>query len=185
MKLIRLSKGFMAVAEISDTISQMPSIRQLIMSVVEDLSQERSVLLLTPDYTDTEFIWHEARNYLSRDRHFEITEIESPNGLSEFDSIPKFIAQYFWEDRSCHHTSDLLDLVQSRLFEPSSIGDIVYVRNVDSEEISSKWASFISEWAQLCQDLPNSIVFCLISPAKSLKPYPPKEEVKLVIHTWW
>ncbi len=175
----------MEVIRINDKIFQMPTVRHLVTSVTDDLAQERSVLLLTPDYIEPEFLWYEIHNQLiSRD--CQVTIIDSPNSRSKYDSTSKIVSSHLgWDDDGCYTAGDLLDATLSRVSDSISPVDVIHVKNTGSNRMDSEWISFMSEWAQICQDSPHSITFCFIVPAKNIMSYPTKQEVKFVIHHWW
>ena len=164
---------------------RLPSVRQFLERIVNDLAQGKSVLVILPDGVSQSDLFDFLRTEVgARDlsyREVELPEFESPADpvvmLGEILDVP-------WEGEHTPRTA-------ANLLATESLPDVVLLEGLeDVTHIGvSMWLQMLVRWAEACEMQRNQGVplasLCLVAPAARVLGCLPETRILLALHWWW
>lgn len=166
-------------------IAQVPGVQQLVESLVDDLAQRRSLLMLLPMGIDPVLIWPRLRRELWR-RDFSVREIflpDLPEGMGPMAALGSTL-EVDWGPADTPHTI-------TNLIKVSPTIDVIQLMGVDllSATKRQEWLLFLVQWAQASQSAVgrgrSQMAFCVLVPATTVLSYVPESNLYLGVRWCW
>ena len=171
----------------SSILYQFHSVQNFLSSLIEDLTDKRSLLVLLPDQLDpTEFVSALQAEFRRREFEFEKVSLARLSNSQSYAPITALsnALEIEWPSADTPHTI-------MNLMETGNLPDFVLLE--DAGQLSSQdcadWSSFLVRWAEHCQHRVNQrlpiTALCLVGPAAGMLSHVPENKVYLVVHWWW
>ena len=162
---------------------QVPSVQQFLNALLEDFSDRRSHLVLLPIGVEALDLWHAIEGYLfHKEVHVEEISLPSlPDNASPAGALGQTL-NIKWPRPTSPRSIENLMISEG-------LPDIIHLRGFDELSeftVRKTWLTFVSEWAQVSQNLshaPPSL--SLFTPGSALPAKVPESNVRLSVHYWW
>ena len=170
----------------SDTLFRLPSVRNFVSRLVDDLSNSRSLLILLPVGVDLVELRDAVRSELWR-RDFEVAEVSlaslpTPKERPLVASLGEALG-IGWTSDSPRTIPNLMDAVP--------LPDILLLEDLDQlcPEASETWTAFVEQWSHHCRRRidrgSSTVALCVMGRASTVLPHLPESSVHLGVHWWW
>ena len=170
----------------SAALFQLPSVKQFLTRLADDLASRRSVLAPLPEGINPRELLDALREELWG-RSFEVGVV-SLAGLSEERTLVNSLS----EDLGI--TWNPIDTPRSirNLMATGKLPDVILLEDLEQlpPQKCRDWIDFLSNWAQVCHGRPENIstsALCLVGPAPVIlsQRLDPEDNVYLAVHWWW
>lgn len=173
---------------LATSLIQMPTVRQLLDRILDDLRSGRSVLGLLPEGVDPNLLRLDLLNGLEHwDLHLH--EVFVPQLDAQIPAAA--LAQTLGIDWGPSTAPRTL----ANLLRRADLPEILFLDGFDelTEEDRGRWLRFMVQWAEVCQGRHSTDegggkilpALCLLAPAAKVPPPPPSTNVLLAVHVWW
>lgn len=178
--------------QLLDLLAKLPSVRQFVHTVVEDIDNRHSVLILLPASVLPEALWSLIDRELWQ-RGLSVDSIDLSLDDSELTpaEIVGSTCGVEWPDSSVRDAASLL--------RAEGLPDVIVLNGLETlaPYVCNIWLRFISRWAELTQGMPTeaqprSALCALLRPSWSelvqtqdASYVLPDTNVRLRIHWWW
>ena len=173
---------------LATSLIQMPTVRQLLEQILDDLRSGRSVLGLLPEGVDPSLLRSDLLDSLE---HWDLHSHEVFIPQLDTQMLAAALGQTLGIDWG---TSTAPRTVEN-LLRQADLPEILFLDGFDelAEEDRVKWLRFMVQWAEVCQGRHSTDedgtkilpVLCLLAEASKVPPPPPQTNVLLTVRVWW
>ena len=171
-------------SRLSASFLQIPTARQLIDLIQDDLREGRSVLGLLPEGIDPSFLRSALWDGLAH-WHLSIHEVPiSPGAQSPASALGQALG-VDWGNKTAPRTVE-------NLLKQAGLPEILFLDGFEelAEKDRVQWLRFMVQWAQVCQGRQSTDIsspaLCLLVRASNVPyPYIDSTNVFLTIRPWW
>ena len=173
---------------LATSLIQMPTVRQLLDRILDDLRSGRSVLGLLPEGVDPSLLRSDLLNGLE---HWDlrIHEVFVPQLDAQISAAA--LGQTLGIDWGVSTAPRTVE----NLLRRADLPEILFLDGFDelAEEDRVQWLRFVVQWAEVCQSRHSTDeegakilpALCLLAQASKVPPPPPATNVLLAVHVWW
>lgn len=173
---------------LATSLIQMPTVRQLLDRILDDLRSGRSVLGLLPEGVDPSLLRSNLLNGLEY-RDLRVHEVFAPQ--LDAQMLAAALAQTLGIDWGASTAPRTVE----NLLRQAGLPEVLFLDGFDelAEEDRRRWLQFMVQWAEVCQGRRSTDeegakmlpALCLLAPASKVPPPPPATNVLLAVHVWW
>lgn len=173
---------------LATSLIQMPTVRQLLERILDDLRSGRSVLGLLPEGVDPNLLRSNLLNGLER-WDLRIHEVFAPQ--LDTQRLAAALGQTLGIDWGASTAPRTVE----NLLRQAGLPEILFLDGFDelTEEDRKRWLEFMEQWAKVGQGRHSTDeegakmlpALCLLAQASKVPPPPPATNVLLAVHVWW
>lgn len=173
---------------LATSLIQMPTVRQLLGRMLDDLRSGRSVLGLLPEGVDPNLLRSDVLNGLEHwDLHLHEVFVPQLDAQMPAAALAHTLG-IDWGTSTAPRTL-------ANLLSQADLPEILLLDGFDelAEEDRRRWLRFMVQWAEVCQGRHSTDeeggkilpALCLLAQASKVPPPPPSTNVLLAVHVWW
>jgi len=164
-----------------DHVAELPSVRDLLATVIRDVQSSRSVIVLLPPVTSCAFVIglldHELNDALLSVRRVDVSRFQPPKDPLEF-------LREVLELKSSGSTFAELLLLDE-------CPEVILLDGIEHLSFDSRdlWMALLAEWARAVQSVPRAPYMirslCAVRAAKNMREVGNRNDVLLIERYWW